>query len=63
MNEHSSRSHALLTVQVLGVNKTTNVRTMGKLPLFKTWIFKYWLNFNVLDVLNMQYTDFVPNDL
>lgn len=33
MNEHSSRSHALLTVQVLGVNKTTNVRTMGKLNL------------------------------
>lgn len=33
MNEHSSRSHALLTVQVLGVNKITNVRTMGKLNL------------------------------
>ncbi|XP_078338676.1 uncharacterized protein LOC111136219 isoform X2 [Crassostrea virginica] len=33
MNEHSSRSHALLTVQVHGVNKTTNVKTLGKLNL------------------------------
>ncbi|XP_062583545.1 kinesin-like protein KIFC3 isoform X2 [Saccostrea cucullata] len=33
MNEHSSRSHALLTVQVVGVNKTTNVKTVGKLNL------------------------------
>ncbi|XP_074646224.1 kinesin-like protein KIFC3 [Tubulanus polymorphus] len=33
MNEHSSRSHALLTINVLGTNKTTGVRTLGKLNL------------------------------
>ncbi|XP_048752389.2 kinesin-like protein KIFC3 isoform X3 [Ostrea edulis] len=33
MNEHSSRSHALLTVRVIGVNKTTNIKTVGKLNL------------------------------
>lgn len=30
MNEHSSRSHALLCVTVVGVNKTTGHRTTGK---------------------------------
>ena len=30
MNEHSSRSHALLCVTVTGVNKTTNTKTTGK---------------------------------
>ena len=29
MNEHSSRSHALLCVTVIGVNKTTGHRTTG----------------------------------
>lgn len=33
MNEHSSRSHALLCVTVIGVNKTTGHRTTGKLNL------------------------------
>ncbi|XP_033753860.1 kinesin-like protein KIFC3 isoform X2 [Pecten maximus] len=33
MNEHSSRSHALLCVTVSGVNKTTNVQSTGKLNL------------------------------
>lgn len=33
MNEHSSRSHALLCVTVTGVNKTTGHRTTGKLNL------------------------------
>jgi len=33
MNEHSSRSHALLCVTVIGVNKTTGHRTIGKLNL------------------------------
>ncbi|XP_021358280.1 kinesin-like protein KIFC3 isoform X2 [Mizuhopecten yessoensis] len=33
MNEHSSRSHALLCVTVAGVNKTTNVQSTGKLNL------------------------------
>ena len=33
MNEHSSRSHALLCVTVTGVNKTTNTKTTGKLNL------------------------------
>lgn len=31
MNEHSSRSHALLCVTVVGVNKTTGHRTTGKI--------------------------------
>ena len=30
MNEHSSRSHALLCVTVIGTNKTTGQRTTGK---------------------------------
>ena len=30
MNEHSSRSHALLCVTVNGQNKTTGHRTIGK---------------------------------
>jgi len=30
MNEHSSRSHALLCVQVTGVNKTTGAKTFGE---------------------------------
>ena len=29
MNEHSSRSHALLCVTVIGVNRTTGHRTTG----------------------------------
>jgi len=29
MNEHSSRSHALLCVTVVGLNKTTAARTTG----------------------------------
>ena len=29
MNEHSSRSHALLCVTVEGVNKTTQQKTLG----------------------------------
>ncbi|XP_015769145.1 PREDICTED: kinesin-like protein KIFC3 [Acropora digitifera] len=33
MNEHSSRSHALLCVTVIGTNKTTGQRTTGKLNL------------------------------
>ncbi|KAL9975125.1 hypothetical protein ACROYT_G012243 [Oculina patagonica] len=33
MNEHSSRSHALLCVNVTGQNKTTGHRTIGKLNL------------------------------
>ncbi|XP_006814107.1 kinesin-like protein KIFC3 [Saccoglossus kowalevskii] len=33
MNEHSSRSHALLCVTVTGTNKTTGNRTIGKLNL------------------------------
>ncbi|XP_033117249.1 kinesin-like protein KIFC3 [Anneissia japonica] len=33
MNEHSSRSHALLCVSILGKNKTTGVRSNGKLNL------------------------------
>ncbi|CAG2246937.1 KIFC2_3 [Mytilus edulis] len=33
MNEHSSRSHALLCVTVTGVNRTTNTKTIGKLNL------------------------------
>ncbi|XP_046585114.1 kinesin-like protein KIFC3 isoform X1 [Haliotis rubra] len=33
MNEHSSRSHALLCVTITGVNKTTNTKTVGKLNL------------------------------
>ncbi|KAK3600577.1 hypothetical protein CHS0354_020969 [Potamilus streckersoni] len=33
MNEHSSRSHALLCVTVTGENKTTKTRTTGKLNL------------------------------
>lgn len=33
MNEHSSRSHALLCVTVIGVNRTTGHRTTGKLNL------------------------------
>uniref|UniRef100_H2ZNU8 Kinesin-like protein n=1 Tax=Ciona savignyi TaxID=51511 RepID=H2ZNU8_CIOSA len=33
MNEHSSRSHAVLMVTVAGTNKTTGVQTMGKLNL------------------------------
>ena len=31
MNEHSSRSHALLCVEVTGLNKTTGAKTMGEL--------------------------------
>ena len=30
MNEHSSRSHALLCVEVVGENITTGVKTLGK---------------------------------
>lgn len=30
MNEHSSRSHALLCVTVIGKNSTTGTKTMGK---------------------------------
>lgn len=30
MNEHSSRSHALLCVEVLGENITTGAKTLGK---------------------------------
>lgn len=33
MNEHSSRSHALLCVTVTGFNKTTGRKTIGKLNL------------------------------
>ncbi|XP_060596293.1 kinesin-like protein KIFC3 isoform X2 [Ruditapes philippinarum] len=33
MNEHSSRSHALLCVTVIGFNKTTAAKTTGKLNL------------------------------
>nr|CAB3259128.1 kinesin-like protein KIFC3 [Phallusia mammillata] len=33
MNEHSSRSHAVLMVTVSGVNKTTGVESFGKLNL------------------------------
>eukprot|EP00118_Oscarella_pearsei_P004808 m.21075 g.21075 ORF g.21075 m.21075 type:complete len:950 (+) comp28134_c0_seq3:11-2860(+) len=33
MNEHSSRSHALLCVKVEGRNKTTGAKTLGKLNL------------------------------
>ncbi|EDO45950.1 predicted protein [Nematostella vectensis] len=33
MNEHSSRSHALLCATVIGVNRTTGARTIGKLNL------------------------------
>lgn len=33
MNEHSSRSHALLCVEVIGTNKTTGAKTLGKLNL------------------------------
>ncbi|XP_013396814.1 kinesin-like protein KIFC3 [Lingula anatina] len=33
MNEHSSRSHALLCVNVIGRNKTTGAKTVGKLNL------------------------------
>ena len=33
MNEHSSRSHALLCVEVVGTNSTTGARTLGKLNL------------------------------
>ncbi|XP_078256664.1 kinesin-like protein KIFC3 isoform X2 [Rhinoraja longicauda] len=33
VNEHSSRSHALLIVSVTGVNLTSGVRTVGKLNL------------------------------
>lgn len=33
MNEHSSRSHALLCITVSGINKTTNSRSTGKLNL------------------------------
>jgi len=33
MNEHSSRSHAVLTVKVKGVNKTNNSKITGKLNL------------------------------
>ncbi|XP_053402690.1 kinesin-like protein KIFC3 [Mercenaria mercenaria] len=33
MNEHSSRSHALLSVTVIGFNKTTAAKTTGKLNL------------------------------
>ena len=33
MNEHSSRSHALLCVEVTGVNRTTGARTLGTVIL------------------------------
>ncbi|XP_031564254.1 kinesin-like protein KIFC3 isoform X2 [Actinia tenebrosa] len=33
MNEHSSRSHALLCVTIIGVNRSTGSRTTGKLNL------------------------------
>ncbi|XP_038070425.1 kinesin-like protein KIFC3 isoform X2 [Patiria miniata] len=33
MNEHSSRSHALLCVKIVGSNKTSGKRVMGKLNL------------------------------
>ncbi|XP_041376405.1 kinesin-like protein KIFC3 isoform X2 [Gigantopelta aegis] len=33
MNEHSSRSHALLCITVTGINKTTNTKSIGKLNL------------------------------
>ena len=33
MNEHSSRSHALLRVTVVGRNKETNKKTTGALLL------------------------------
>jgi len=33
MNIQSSRSHALLCITVMGVNKTTGVKTIGKLNL------------------------------
>ncbi|XP_050399576.1 kinesin-like protein KIFC3 isoform X2 [Patella vulgata] len=33
LNEHSSRSHALLCIEVTGLNRTTNTRTKGKLNL------------------------------
>ncbi|ESP03749.1 hypothetical protein LOTGIDRAFT_136951 [Lottia gigantea] len=33
LNEHSSRSHLILNIEVTGYNKTTNTRTRGKLNL------------------------------
>ena len=30
MNEHSSRSHALMCVSVVGTNKTTGAKSLGK---------------------------------
>lgn len=33
MNEHSSRSHAVLCIEVTGVNRTTGVKSLGKLNL------------------------------
>ena len=30
MNIHSSRSHALLCITVMGINKTTGVKTVGR---------------------------------
>ena len=34
MNEHSSRSHALLCVEVTGINRTTGAKTFGTFLLF-----------------------------
>lgn len=33
INAHSSRSHCLLIINVVGTNMTTGVRTVGKLTL------------------------------
>lgn len=38
MNEHSSRSHALLCVEIVGENLTTGVKTFGKF-MDSHWVF------------------------
>ena len=39
MNEHSSRSHALMCVSVVGTNKTTGAKSLGKFRLQSNFAF------------------------
>ena len=39
MNEHSSRSHALMCVSIVGTNKTTGAKTLGNSRLYLTLVF------------------------
>ena len=49
MNEHSSRSHALLCVTVIGVNRTTGHRTTGNNPL--NWLKSPFATYSVICVV------------